>query len=133
MRRDKLEALIRAIKTVRETVDDETALDVKDLYPEWQPGTEYEVQDRVLRNEKLYRVEQAHTSQADWPPELTPALYTEIAPPGEIPVWRQPTGAQDVYMTGDRVWFPEKDTDVWVSDVDNNTWQPGVYGWTKEE
>ena len=38
----------------------------------------------------------------------------------------------DAYMTGDKVWYPERDTDVWVSTVDGNVWQPGVYGWDKE-
>ena len=133
MRRDKLNALISAIRAVREAVNDETAVEVKDLFAEWKPDTEYAYHDRILRNDKLYRVEQAHTSQADWPPELTPALYTEIAKPGEIPVWRQPTGVQDAYMTGDEVWYPEENTDVYVSDVDNNVWSPVTYGWHKKE
>jgi hypothetical protein len=85
----------------------------------------------VRYNDVLYRCEQSHTSQADWTPDQTPALWTEVAKPGEIPVWKQPTGAQDAYMTGDRVWYPERDTDVWVSTVDGNVWQPGVYGWDK--
>ena len=34
-------------------------------------------------NGKLYRVVQSHTSQADWTPDVTPALYTEIAEPGQ--------------------------------------------------
>lgn len=49
--------------------------------------------------------------------------------PGEIPVWKQPTGAQDAYMIGDKVHFPDADGPVYISTVDNNVWQPGVYGW----
>jgi hypothetical protein len=60
---------------------------------------------------------------------VTPALFTEIAKPGEIPVWKQPTGAQDAYMTGDKVKYPDENGTIWVSIVDNNVWQPGVYGW----
>jgi hypothetical protein len=110
---------------------DEDALEAVELFPVWQTDTAYEVGIRVRYGDKLYRCEQAHTSQADWTPPAVPALWTEVAKPGEIPVWKQPTGAQDAYMTGDRVWYPERDTDVWVSTVDGNVWQPGVYGWDK--
>lgn len=58
----------------------------------------------------------------------TPALWTEVAKPGEIPVWRQPTGAQDAYNTGDKV---RHDGSVWTSDIDANVWEPGVYGWSE--
>lgn len=37
---------------------------------------------RLRYGDKLYNVVQAHTSQADWPPDKTPALYTEVATPG---------------------------------------------------
>jgi hypothetical protein len=80
----------------------------------------------------LYRCEQSHTSQADWTPDLTPALWTEVAEPGTIPVWKQPTGSQDAYQQGDKVKYPDENGDVWVSDLDGNVWEPGVYGWTKE-
>lgn len=55
----------------------------------------------------------------------TPALWTEVAKPGEIPVWRQPTGAQDAYNTGDKVRHDG------TSDIDANVWEPGVYGWSE--
>ena len=29
-------------------------------------------------------------------------------------------------MTGDKVFYNNKN---WVSIVDNNVWEPGVYGW----
>ena len=134
MRRDKLNALISAIRAVREAVSDETAVEVKDLFEEWKPDTDYKFGKRVLYEDDLYRVEQPHTSQAQYPPPMVPALYTKIAKPGEIAVWRQPTGTQDAYDYGDRVWYPEKDTDIWVSTYEGkNVWAPGVYGWEKEE
>lgn len=112
---------------------DEDALTAVELFAPWQTDTAYTVDERIRYNGKLYRVVQAHTSQADWTPDITPALYTEVAEPGTIPVWRQPTGAQDAYMTGDKVRYPDEDGEVWVSTVDNNVWEPGVYGWEKEE
>lgn len=111
------------------SLPDEDALEAVELFPAWKSETAYAVGERIRYGEKLYRCEQAHTSQAAWIPPETPALWTEVAKPGEIPVWRQPTGAQDAYMTGDKVHYPDKDGPVYMSTVDNNTWQPDVYGW----
>lgn len=111
------------------SLPDEDALEAVELFPEWRTETAYAVGERIRYGEKLYRCEQAHTSQAAWIPPETPALWTEVAKPGEIPVWRQPTGAQDAYMTGDKVHYPDEDGPVYVSTIDNNTWQPDVYGW----
>lgn len=115
------------------SLDDTDALTAIELFAPWQTGTAYAKDTRIRYGDKLYRVVQSHTSQSDWTPDITPALYTEVAEPGTIPVWRQPTGAQDAYMTGDKVYYPDEDGDVWVSTVDNNVWEPGVYGWEKEE
>lgn len=112
---------------------DEDALEAVEMFPAWEADTEFAKDIRVRYNGKLYRCEQAHTSQSDWTPPDTPALWTEVAKPGEIPVWKQPTGAQDAYMTGDKVHYPAMDSPVYVSIVDNNVWSPDVYGWELEE
>ena len=122
-------ARIAQMDTALATLPDENAVDAVTLFQGWRPGEDYAVDYRLQYGGKLYRVVQAHTSQAGWEPSVTPALFTEIAKPGEIPVWRQPTGAQDAYMTGDKVHYPDAEGAVWVSTVDNNTWAPGVYGW----
>lgn len=119
----------RKIEQAAGHMPDEEALEAVDLFPSWKVDTAYEVQTRVRYEGRLYRCEQAHTSQAAWTPDATPALWTEVAAPGEIPVWRQPIGAQDAYMTGDKVWYPDKEGDIYVSTVDYNTWIPGEYGW----
>lgn len=113
------------------SLSDEDALEAVELFDAWTLDTFYERGVRLRYGGKLYRVEQDHTSQVDWLPDITPALYTEVAKPGEIPVWRQPTCAQDAYMTGDRVWFPERDTTVYESLIDNNVYSPEAYpaGW----
>ena len=66
---------------------------------------------------------------------MVPALWTEVAAPGEIPVWRQPTGAQDAYNIGDRVWYPDKDGTVYESLIDANVYAPDAYpqGWAVVE
>lgn len=117
------------IEKAAESLPDDDALEAVELFPAWATDTSYTADERVQYGEKLYRCVQTHTSQADWTPDATPALWTEVAKPGEIPVWKQPTGAQDAYMTGDKVHYPGKDDPVYISTVDNNVWQPGVYGW----
>ena len=110
------------------SLPDADALTAPELFPAWGAGTDYEISVRVRYAGKLYRCEQAHTAQDGWEPPVTPALWTEVAKPGEIPEWKQPTGAQDAYNTGDKVRHNDA---VWVSDVDGNVWEPGVYGWTE--
>lgn len=60
------------------TVDDNTALRMTEFYPEWAADTEYTIGYKVQRNGKLWRVLQAHTSQAGWEPENAASLWTEI-------------------------------------------------------
>lgn len=55
--------------------------------------------------------------------------WREVLPDGEIGAWIQPTGAHDAYAKGAVVTHNEF---TWVSDVDDNVWEPGVYGWTKQ-
>ena len=60
------------------TVDDNTALRMAALYPEWAENAEYTAEYKVQRNGKLWRCRQAHTSQAGWEPENAASLWTEI-------------------------------------------------------
>lgn len=124
-----VEKRLNRIDTELANLDDAVAVEIVTLFPEWAAGVSYAVDERVQYGEKLYRCVQSHTSQADWTPDATPALWTEVAKPGEIPVWKQPTGAQDAYQKGDKVHYPGKDDPVYVSTVDNNVWEPRVYGW----
>lgn len=129
--RAKARLLRQMIVKAAVSLDDTDALSAIELFAPWQADTAYAAGERIRYSGNLYRVVQAHTSQADWTPDDAPALYTEVAEPGTIPVWRQPTGAQDAYMTGDKVRYPDEQGEVWVSTVDNNTWTPGVYGWER--
>lgn len=129
MKRSKLLALRALIEKAAVSLPDEDALDGVELFPAWEADTAYAADVRVRFEGKLYRCVQTHTSQEGWEPDKTPSLWTEVAKPGEIPVWRQPTGAQDAYNKGDKVHYPDADGPVYVSIVDANTWAPGVYGW----
>lgn len=129
MKQSKLAILKSMMHKAAVSLSDDDALEAVELFPAWAADTAYDLGIRVRYGDKLYRCEQAHTSQADWTPPDTPALWTEVARPGEIPVWRQPTGAQDAYQTGDKVHYPTMDDAVYISTVDNNVWEPTVYGW----
>jgi hypothetical protein len=66
-----------------------------------------------------------------WEPGTLNSGWTDLnpRPPEETPDWRQPTGAHDAYRIGDRV---KHNNQTWVSIVDYNIWEPGVYGWELE-
>ena len=129
MKRNKAYKLRAMIERASASLPDNDALEAVELFPAWQSGEAYAINDRLRYGGKLYRVVQEHTSQADWKPDSTPALYTEVAAPGEIPVWRQPTGAQDAYNTGDKVYYPNVGDTIYICTVDGNAYAPDVYGW----
>jgi len=107
---------------------DEDLLAAIELFPAWKPGISVVVDEVYQHNDNLYRVIQSHTTQLDWPPEIVPALFTQVAPPGVIPEWVQPAGAHDAYQMGDVVIH---NGIHWISTADNNVWEPGVYGWNE--
>lgn len=129
MTRERAYQLRAMIVKASASLSDADALEAVELFPTWAADTGYTVDERVRYGDKLYRCVQAHTSQDNWTPNVVPALWTEVAAPGEIPVWKQPTGAQDAYQAGDKVHYPGEGDTVYISTVDNNVWQPGVYGW----
>ena len=129
MKQSKLNKLRDMMHKAAVSLPDDDALEAVELFPAWAADTAYDLGVRVRYGDKLYRCEQAHTSQSDWIPPDTQALWTEVAKPGEIPVWKQPTGAQDAYRIGDKVHYPTKADPVYVSTIDYNTYAPGVYGW----
>ena len=111
------------------TVDDNTALRMLEFYPERASDTAYSAGYKVQYGGTLYKCLQAHTAQADWTPDASPSLWTKvlIPDPDVIPKWEQPDSTNP-YMRGDKVTHNSK---TWVSDIDNNVWTPGMYGWTE--
>ena len=112
------------------TVDDSTALRMVEFYPEWESGQAYSTGYKVQRSGKLWRCLQAHTSQDGWEPDSAPSLWAKVLIPDEtvIPEWEQPDSTNP-YMTGDKVTHNGV---TWESTIDNNVWEPGVYGWTEQ-
>ena len=127
MKRNEAIRMREIIELAVTSLTDEIALEVVTLFPEWKEDTAYEADVRVKYNDVLYRCLTAHTSQATWTPDVSPSLFAKVLIPDEntIPAWEQPDSTNP-YMTGDKVIHNDK---VWISTVDNNTWEPGVYGW----
>ena len=125
-----VEARLNQMDAALAVISDEDAPDAMTLFRKWAPGMDLVLNQRLQHAGKLYKVNQPHTSQEGWEPDKTPALFTEIAKPGEIPEWKQPTGAQDAYNKGDQVRHGGQ---IWESDIDANVWEPGVYGWSVAE
>ena len=111
------------------SVDDNIALRMVEFYPEWAAGQDYTAGFKVQYNGTLYKVLTAHTSQDDWTPDAAPSLFAKVLIPDEtvVPEWEQPDSTNP-YNAGDKVTHNGK---TWVSDVDNNVWEPGVYGWSE--
>lgn len=126
---EQARAMRPLIVEAAQSYDDEIALTVPYMYESWKTDTTYSIGDRVRYEETLYKCIQAHTSQTSWTPNITPALWTRVTVE-EWPEWVQPTGSTDAYMINDKVSHNEMH---YISIVDYNIWEPGVYGWDKVE
>lgn len=115
------------IEKASQSLDDETALEAVTLFSKWDSTKTYEEGDRVRYHDVLYKCLQAHTAQEAWTPTDASSLWVKVLIPdsGVIPEWEQPDSTNP-YMSGDRVTHGGL---TWVSTVDNNVWEPGVYGW----
>ena len=128
MTRGKAKQLRQLIEQLAVTLADETALTGVELFPAWVAGKAYAVNDRVQYNGTLYKCIQAHTSQSDWMPSATPALWKTVSL-DEYPEWVQPTGAHDAYNIGDKVTYNGQH---YVCTSNANVYAPDVYGWQLE-
>lgn len=109
------------------TLDEVTATEHLSVFAPWEPNVDYVVGNLRTHNEQLWKCIQPHKSQDDWTPDKAVSLWVKAGDPAEEwPEWSQPIGAQDAYMSGDKCSHNEKH---WVSNTDNNVWEPGVYGW----
>jgi hypothetical protein len=105
---------------------DEDAEQYAGLFPDWAPGLAVVVGEVYRWDGTLVEVVQEHTTQADWEPDVVPALF-KIHRTAAVAPWVQPVGAQDAYQIGNRVTHNGQ---TWQSTAANNVWAPGVFGWT---
>lgn len=129
------EQLRRALQIVVASLTDDQALEIASVYPVWETNHAYSVGDIIsygtnpVGDPQLYKVVQAHTSQADWLPSGTPALYDAFGLDDDgYAIWAQPSGAHDAYNVGDIVNY---NGTLYKSIINGNVWSPDVYpaGW----
>lgn len=127
MTKNKINQLVNTIIKIRTLATDEQAVEIQALYPEWKSNIQYKTGERVLYNDILYKVLTDHTSQSDWTPNNAVSLFAKMLIPNSdiIPEWVQPESTNP-YMVGDKVIYNEL---TWISNIDNNVWEPGVFGW----
>ena len=126
----ELRKILEKAMTEAQSLTDAEAITATCLHPKWNgDGVQYTAGQRVQDDGILYTVLQAHTSQPDWKPAAAPSLFAKvlIPDPTVIPEWEQPESTNP-YSKGDKVMHNSK---TWVSDIDGNVWEPGVYGWTE--
>lgn len=113
-------------------LDDVTISEHPEMFQEWNENWTGGSGTILRDGDKLYKSlhDVTNTAQNTKPSE-TPSMWVAISDPAEeYPEWVQPIGAFDTYSLGDKVTY---NGDKWVSTADNNVWQPGIYGWKKEE
>ena len=129
---------LEAAKVIRAAMDaaaaaltDDEALKAAALYPAWSAQDTYDAGERVRFDGTLYKCLQPHAAQPDWTPTAAPSLWAKVlvSDTGEALPWEQPESTNP-YMQGDKVTHGGK---TWVSTIDNNVWEPGVYGWEETD
>lgn len=140
-RQDEQDKIIKAtLETIvlSKDLNKEQKDNILNQYKPYQVGANYQANDKFVYNGKVYEVIKGHRSQSDWLPESTPDLYKEYlnveiknedgSTTEVVAEFRQPTGAHDVYNTGDKVLFNGK---IYKSKIDKNAYSPADYaqGW----
>lgn len=131
------EQMRRALQMFAASLSEDDALIIANVYPDWdgnnrpyKTGAWVKYGEDAMGDARLYQVLQDHTSQSQWTPDAATSLYKRVGVSADgTPKWVQPVGATDAYNKGDVV---EHNGAKWVSDIDANVWEPGVYGWTKQ-
>lgn len=129
MTAEQARQLRKLLENQTAAMTDEQILKFPDFVEKWKSGQKYEADKRLEYNGTIYKVLTEHTSQADWTPDTTPSLFAKVLIPDSnvTPEWEQPESTNP-YSKGDKVTHNGK---TWESAVDNNVWEPGVYGWNE--
>lgn len=111
-------------------LDETTIAEYPDLFVQWDENFRGKAGTIVRDEGELYRsIHDVADAGQNRKPSETPSMWTRIGNPlEEFPEWMPPIGAHDAYAQGAKAAHGGK---KWVSDVDGNVWEPGVYGWTE--
>lgn len=75
---ERARALRPYIERASASLPDRDAAQAVELFPAWAFPVDYAEGDRRSDGGKLYKCRQAHTSQEDWRPSATPAMWVVI-------------------------------------------------------
>ena len=133
-RKEQIESATEELKVLAKeqllpVLSDEQAYTLRVLFPAFEIDKSYEVGERIIYEDKFYKVIMAHTSQADWTPDVAVSLFAEIPNPSvEYPEFKKPINAETAYMTSDKITF---EGNKYISIMDNNVYSPAEYpqGW----
>lgn len=127
------EQMRKAIQLYIAALDEDDALMVATVYPEWAANVKYKNKEWVKYGQNtmgdpiLYQILSDHTSQAQYPPDVDNTHYKKVGETADgTPKWVQPVGAVDAYDKGDIVDYNGV---KYISTIDANVWPPDVYGW----
>ncbi len=122
---EEAKAMLKSINGLAEGQSDEKIVNNKSAFPWWNGnGVELKVGQYIRYEDDVYQVIQNHTTQPDWTPDIVPALFNKIT----VEEWEK-WEPGNFYKKGAKVTHNNK---KWVSNVDNNHWEPGatgVYTW----
>lgn len=134
MTREQARQLRRLLENTTDSMTDDKIIQYPAFVEKWYPGKEYLEGKRLSHNNIVYRVLQNHTSQTGWEPDVASSLFAKVLVPTDengqqisIPDWEQPDST-NTYRKDVKVRHNGK---IWKSDYDNNSWEPGVFGWTE--
>ena len=129
---DQAQAISAAIDAKIDAQTDEEALNDKVLYPLWKAGAQALLGSRMQYGGKLYKCMQAHTTQADWTPSATPALWVEIAAPGAYRQIKVDMLSTEAFALNEIGWW-QTEGNLYKSLIAANVYTPESYaaGWQK--
>ena len=113
-----------------EMLTDEQAATLPTIYPVWVVSEDVKAGDRRGYEGGLYKCLQDHTTQDDWTPDVSPALWVEIAAPDEYREIKEGMLPTEAFALGEIGWYQKKDN-LWKSLIPDNTYTPESYpaGW----
>ena len=74
----RLSRILMKQVSAAKTITDNEILSCKELLPVWEEGIAVSTDECYQYGGTVYRVRQAHTTQADWTPDKTPAMWAVI-------------------------------------------------------
>lgn len=79
MDKRKMRSFIEMVNTLRDSLTDEQASAVPELYPEWKNGKAYKAGERVRHRNKLYRVVDESASKDGLAPDVDESRFANVS------------------------------------------------------